>query len=159
MIDGKPKYYPFTDPGLAPALLRCPPSCWSPLPHLFSLAAGTPEPGGWTTREVKRIIRGLAGLNFMYVVFVLPVFFSQQRTCQMVRNTFNLSSLLLVARMSSQSHRHTTTPISCTIFFRSSCRPGHPNCEAAPGTESRGRTLSLRGILKRKQESCALKKG
>jgi len=34
------------DPGLAPA-------------------TGTPEAGGWTTREVKRIIRGLAGLNFV----------------------------------------------------------------------------------------------
>jgi agmatinase len=29
--------------------------------------AGTPEAGGWTTRELKRIIRGLAGLNFVYV--------------------------------------------------------------------------------------------
>ena len=27
--------------------------------------AGTPEAGGWTMREVKRIIRGLAGLNFV----------------------------------------------------------------------------------------------
>ncbi|KAJ2917878.1 hypothetical protein MD484_g2602, partial [Candolleomyces efflorescens] len=35
------------DPGMAPA-------------------TGTPEAGGWTTREVKRIIRGLAGLNFVY---------------------------------------------------------------------------------------------
>ncbi|CAE6363124.1 unnamed protein product [Rhizoctonia solani] len=26
-------------------------------------ATGTPEPGGWTTREVKRILRGLAGMN------------------------------------------------------------------------------------------------
>ncbi|KAI0669775.1 Arginase/deacetylase [Trametes maxima] len=34
------------DPGLAPA-------------------TGTPEAGGWTMREVKRIIRGLAGLNFV----------------------------------------------------------------------------------------------
>ncbi|TFK56759.1 Arginase/deacetylase [Heliocybe sulcata] len=34
------------DPGLAPA-------------------TGTPEAGGWTVREVKRIIRGLAGLNFV----------------------------------------------------------------------------------------------
>lgn len=30
-------------------------------------SAGTPEIGGLTTREVKRIIRGLAGLNFVYV--------------------------------------------------------------------------------------------
>ena len=36
-------------------------------------AAGTPEPGGWTTRELKRIIRGLVGLN---LVSVLVVFFS-----------------------------------------------------------------------------------
>lgn len=34
------------DPGLAPA-------------------TGTPEAGGWTTREVKRVLRGLAGLNFV----------------------------------------------------------------------------------------------
>jgi hypothetical protein len=27
--------------------------------------AGTPEAGGFTTREVKRIIRGLSGLNFV----------------------------------------------------------------------------------------------
>ncbi|KDN37196.1 hypothetical protein RSAG8_10328, partial [Rhizoctonia solani AG-8 WAC10335] len=29
----------------------------------FAPATGTPEPGGWTTREVKRILRGLTGLN------------------------------------------------------------------------------------------------
>ncbi|KIY50652.1 Arginase/deacetylase [Fistulina hepatica ATCC 64428] len=39
------------DPGLAPA-------------------TGTPEAGGWTTREVKRILRGLAGLNFVGVDIV-----------------------------------------------------------------------------------------
>ncbi|GLB35786.1 putative arginase family protein [Lyophyllum shimeji] len=45
------------DPGLAPA-------------------TGTPEPGGWTTREVKRIIRGLAGLNFIGadIVEVAPAY-------------------------------------------------------------------------------------
>ena len=32
--------------------------------------AGTPEPGGWTTREVKRIIRGLVGLNFVYALLI-----------------------------------------------------------------------------------------
>ncbi|KAJ7443848.1 hypothetical protein FB451DRAFT_1568568 [Mycena latifolia] len=37
---------------------------------------GTPEVGGWTTREVKRIIRGLAGLNFVGcdVVEVAPAY-------------------------------------------------------------------------------------
>ncbi|KAG9314170.1 arginase family-domain-containing protein [Chiua virens] len=37
---------------------------------------GTPEAGGWTSREVKRIIRGLAGLNFVGadVVEVAPAY-------------------------------------------------------------------------------------
>ncbi|KAJ3750857.1 Arginase/deacetylase [Lentinula detonsa] len=45
------------DPGLAPA-------------------TGTPEAGGWTTREVKRILRGLAGLNFVGadIVEVAPAY-------------------------------------------------------------------------------------
>ncbi|CAK5278454.1 unnamed protein product [Mycena citricolor] len=45
------------DPGMAPA-------------------TGTPEIGGWTTREMKRIIRGLAGLNFVGadVVEVAPAY-------------------------------------------------------------------------------------
>jgi agmatinase len=30
-----------------------------------SFAAGTPEAGGWTIRELKRIIRGLTGLHFV----------------------------------------------------------------------------------------------
>jgi len=39
-------------------------------------ATGTPEPGGLTTREVKRIIRGLAGLNFVGadIVEVAPAY-------------------------------------------------------------------------------------
>ncbi|KAF9531888.1 arginase deacetylase [Crepidotus variabilis] len=49
--------FPLIDPGLAPA-------------------TGTPEPGGWTTRELKRIIRGLAGLNFVGadIVEVAPAY-------------------------------------------------------------------------------------
>ena len=31
----------------------------------LSYSAGTPESGGWTTREVKRILRGLSGLNMV----------------------------------------------------------------------------------------------
>ena len=34
----------------------------------YQVSAGTPEAGGWTTRELKRILRGLAGLNFVYVL-------------------------------------------------------------------------------------------
>lgn len=42
-------------------------------------ATGTPEAGGWTTREVKRILRGLAGLNIvgMDLVEVAPAYDSQ----------------------------------------------------------------------------------
>ncbi|KAF8665483.1 hypothetical protein AX16_000499 [Volvariella volvacea WC 439] len=45
------------DPGLAPA-------------------TGTPEAGGWTVRELKRILRGLAGLNFVGadIVEVAPAY-------------------------------------------------------------------------------------
>ncbi|KAJ7269545.1 arginase deacetylase [Mycena rebaudengoi] len=45
------------DPGMAPA-------------------TGTPEAGGWTTREVKRILRGLAGLNLVGcdIVEVAPAY-------------------------------------------------------------------------------------
>lgn len=39
-------------------------------------ATGTPEPGGWTTREVKKILRGLAGMNMvgLDVVEVSPAY-------------------------------------------------------------------------------------
>ncbi|KAG8779353.1 hypothetical protein FRC15_010232 [Serendipita sp. 397] len=31
----------------------------------FAPGTGTPEPGGWTTREMKRLLRGLQGLNIV----------------------------------------------------------------------------------------------
>lgn len=39
-------------------------------------SAGTPESGGWTTREVKKIMRGLSGLNMvgLDVVEVSPAY-------------------------------------------------------------------------------------
>ncbi|THU78798.1 Arginase/deacetylase [Dendrothele bispora CBS 962.96] len=39
-------------------------------------ATGTPEVGGWTTREMKRILRGLTGLNFVGadIVEVAPAY-------------------------------------------------------------------------------------
>ncbi|KAJ7180685.1 arginase family-domain-containing protein [Mycena filopes] len=42
----------------------------------LTCVAGTPEPGGWTTREVKRILRGLSGLNFVGadIVEVAPAY-------------------------------------------------------------------------------------
>lgn len=43
---------------------------------LPSPPAGTPESGGWTTREVKKILRGLSGLNLvgLDVVEVSPAY-------------------------------------------------------------------------------------
>ncbi|KAG7442371.1 Arginase/deacetylase [Guyanagaster necrorhizus] len=42
----------------------------------FAPATGTPEAGGWTTREMKQIIRGLAGLNIIGadIVEVAPAY-------------------------------------------------------------------------------------
>ncbi|KAG8864193.1 hypothetical protein FRB96_006014 [Tulasnella sp. 330] len=55
------------DPGLAPA-------------------TGTPEAGGWTTREVKRILRGLGGLNFVGfdLVEVSPVYDTNAETTSLI---------------------------------------------------------------------------
>jgi agmatinase len=51
------------DPGLAPG-------------------TGTPEPGGWTTRELIRILRGIEGLNVVGadIVEVSPAYDSQAET-------------------------------------------------------------------------------
>ena len=38
---------------------------------ISSLLAGTPEAGGWTTREVKRLLRGFQGLSIVCVSCVL----------------------------------------------------------------------------------------
>ncbi|KAK4051194.1 hypothetical protein OIV83_003016 [Microbotryomycetes sp. JL201] len=49
-------------------------------------ATGTPEPGGWTTREVKKILRGLNGLNLvgLDVVEVSPPFDTNAELTAMV---------------------------------------------------------------------------
>jgi len=92
------------------------------LPEISILfVAGTPEAGGWTTREVKRIIRGLAGLNFVYV-----------RNLSSKPRTFltNVNFHHPVAQTSSKLHPHTITLTSraspqltsYTTFSRSSYR-------------------------------------
>lgn len=45
----------------------------------FAPGTGTPEPGGWTTRELIRILRGLEGLNVVGadVVEVAPAYQGQ----------------------------------------------------------------------------------
>jgi agmatinase len=42
----------------------------------FAPATGTPETGGWTTRELRTIIRGLTGINFVAadIVEVAPAY-------------------------------------------------------------------------------------
>ena len=65
--------------------------------------AGTPEAGGWTVREVKRIIRGLAGLNFVGadVVEVAPAY------------DHGMSS-----RWPRTKRRPTLTLVLCAVFSR-----------------------------------------
>ncbi len=48
-------------------------------------ATGTPEAGGWTTREVKRVLRGLTGLNLIGVdlVEVSPAYDTQAEVTAM----------------------------------------------------------------------------
>jgi len=48
-------------------------------------ATGTPEAGGWTTREVKRVVRGLTGLNLVGVdlVEVSPAYDTQAEVTAM----------------------------------------------------------------------------
>ncbi|KIY49068.1 Arginase/deacetylase [Fistulina hepatica ATCC 64428] len=49
----------------------------------FAPATGTPEAGGWTLREMKRILRGLSGLNFVGadIVEVAPAYDHADITC------------------------------------------------------------------------------
>jgi hypothetical protein len=104
------------------------------LPENFFLSvAGTPESGGWTTREVKRIIRGLTGLNFVYVNHFLKL-------CS--KSHVALTNVYFhhpVAQTSSKSRPHTITLTSqalpqltsYTTFFRSSYRPNRRSREVA----------------------------
>lgn len=58
----------------SPANLLFPPK----LTHIPTVApaTGTPETGGWTTRELRTIIRGLEGINFVAadIVEVAPAY-------------------------------------------------------------------------------------
>lgn len=46
------------------------------LKSIVAPATGTPETGGWSTRELRTIIRGLDGLNFIGadIVEVAPAY-------------------------------------------------------------------------------------
>ncbi len=47
-----------------------------PLTHTVAPATGTPETGGWSTRELRTIIRGLEGINLIAadIVEVAPAY-------------------------------------------------------------------------------------
>ena len=68
-----------------PSFLRAPstpapphflPSHLTDSPHTVAPATVTPETGGWTTRELRTIIRGLQGINFVAadIVEVAPAY-------------------------------------------------------------------------------------
>ncbi|CEQ42503.1 SPOSA6832_04313 [Sporobolomyces salmonicolor] len=85
------------DPSMAPASKSLPPlasfrtvplalvSDCSHLPLLAYPTAGTPESGGWTTREVKAILRGLSSLNLvgLDIVEVSPAYDSNAEVTAM----------------------------------------------------------------------------
>nr|GAT51698.1 predicted protein [Mycena chlorophos] len=75
------------DPGMAPA-------------------TGTPEAGGWTTREVKRILRGLSGLNFVGVdiVEVAPAFDHAEITSLAAASIVN--DLIMMMQMEAPPKPH-----------------------------------------------------
>lgn len=68
-------------------------------------ATGTPEPGGWTTREVRRILRGLAGLKIVGadVVEVAPAYDTNAETTTLVAASIvhDLLSVLIGKKPSS----------------------------------------------------------
>lgn len=53
-------------------------ACWliNVQPCTVAPATGTPETGGWSTRELRTIIRGLEGINFVAadIVEVAPAY-------------------------------------------------------------------------------------
>ena len=64
------------DPGLVSKALLSPSEATSMSDYQQCPGTGTPEPGGWTSREVIRILRGLEGLNVVGadIVEVAPAY-------------------------------------------------------------------------------------
>nr|GAT59518.1 agmatinase 1 [Mycena chlorophos] len=74
-------------------------------------ATGTPEPAGWHARELKRIIRGLAGLNFVGadIVEVSPAYDFAEVTTTVAADLVHdfLSMFLSGAPQTSESRTNT----------------------------------------------------
>lgn len=64
------------DPACKYSCLRCRVLVFSLTTVTVAPATGTPETGGWSTRELRTIIRGLDGLNFIGadIVEVAPAY-------------------------------------------------------------------------------------
>lgn len=63
-------------------------------------ATGTPESGGWTTRELKRFIRGLEGVNLVGadVVEVSPPYDTVAETTSVAAADLIVDILALMAK-------------------------------------------------------------
>ncbi|KAJ7292729.1 hypothetical protein C8J57DRAFT_1428789 [Mycena rebaudengoi] len=79
----------------------------------IDVIAGTPEAGGWTTRELKRIIRGLAGLNFVGadIVEVSPAYdFAEVTGIAAADLVHDFLSMFLSEQPPSNRHSLKVTP-------------------------------------------------
>lgn len=81
------------DPGMAPA-------------------TGTPEPGGFTSREMKRILRGLSGLNFVGadIVEVAPAYDHADITGILAADLVH--DFLAMMQLKEPPKRHTFGPLT-----------------------------------------------
>jgi len=65
--------------------------------RIVAPATGTPETGGWSTRELRTIIRGLEGINFIAadIVEVAPAYDTnaEHTTMAAVSSTLGVSQL------------------------------------------------------------------
>lgn len=82
----------------------------------FAPATGTPETGGWTTRELRTIIRGLQDINFVSadIVEVHKITYSMRRhEANDYRSLLCLTQMLSSRRWLLQVSRNTRHPYFC----------------------------------------------
>lgn len=73
----------------------------------FAPATGTPETGGFSTRELRRIIQGLEGLNLVGadVVEVAPAYDTNAQLTTMAAADIMYDVLSIMAKYPPQSYR------------------------------------------------------
>jgi agmatinase len=74
----------------------------------FAPATGTPETGGFSTRELRRIIQGLEGLNLVGadVVEVAPAYDTNAQLTAMAAADIMYDVLSIMAKHPPQSYHH-----------------------------------------------------